>query len=155
LTVRTSHNENWVLLWVSIKLFLCFGKVILWELGNVVVNWIILVIDNVELFTIENLLLKISISDSLTCQDLNSYLISFRSRDLTISNENLGDVVFTSIPIVLLSLDKRLWSHVINFGCIWELVVIEISKYTPVSEWLFFFFLNQIGSIIFSFLLFR
>jgi len=155
LTVRTSHNENWVFLWVSIHLFLGFGKVILWELGNVVVNWIVFVIDNVELFTIEYLLLQISISDSLSCQDLNSYLISSWSCDLAISNENLSDVVFTAIPIVLLSLDKRLWSHIIDFRRIWELVIIEISENTPVREWWFLFFLDQIGNIILSFLLFR
>ena len=155
LTVRTSHDENWVLLWVSIHLFLCFGKVILWELGNVVVNWIVFVIDNVELFTIEYLLLQISISDSLSSQDLNSYLISFWSCDLAISNENLGDVVFASILIGLLSLDERLWSHIIDFRRICELVVIEISENTPVSEWFFFFFLDQIRSIILNFLLFR
>ena len=98
-------------------------------------------------------LLKVAVSKGLTCQNFNTYLISFRSCNLTISYENLGNIVVTPVPVHGLSLGKSICSLVVSFGVVCKLVIVKIGENSPLWSFIDFIFLNKACGIVLGFLL--
>jgi hypothetical protein len=111
------------------------------------------VIHKIYIFSIKLLSLKVAVSKGLTCKNFNTYLISFGSCNLTISYENFGNVIVTSVPVHGLPLSKGICTLVVSFGGVCKLVIVKIGENSPLWSFIDFIFLNKACDIVLGFLL--